>query len=341
MPGGRGGNPIGRCGMQIFPRHFPALRTGALAAVLSSTGFASSAAQQLVVPEGSRVRLTWTSINPATPDWFVGQVMQTTSGNRLNLMPDGREQSTTVLMDEFTRLQIYRGRRSNSRLGAGIGGAAGALVGGLFFSDDFGGVNGPRSSFEWTQGALVFGAAGAAVGLLVAYIGGQERWDDQPLVDGRIPIPPLAPAERPRPVLLRSPQRWEQFDVTEDDFSAFFMGHADSLDPVEGVWELVGQERFPLEAKRRFAVVRDARYAGFEYVAVRFVWRDGFSPGERSGSIFAALARDEEPGAFRVRQVGSHAVLGGRGRPATQIGPAFIVRLGGNRPVEQWVKVLP
>ncbi len=327
--------------MHISPTRFPTLRTGALAAVLSAAAFVSSAAQQLVVPEGSRIRLTWTSIDQGTPDWLVGQVTQTTSGNRLDLLPEGREQSTTVLMDESTRLQIYRGRRSNFRLGAGIGGAAGALVGGLFLSQGFGGRSAAGGAFERTQGALAFGAAGATVGLLVAYIRGHERWDDQPLVDGRIPIPPLALAQAPRPVPLRSAQRWERFDVTEDNFSAFFRRYADSLHPVEGVWELVGQERFPFEAQRRFAVVRDARYADFEYVAVRFVWREGFNPRERSGSIFAVLARDEEPGAFRVLYVGSRAGVGGRGVPAFQTGPAFIVQLGGNRRVEQWVKVLP
>lgn len=140
---------------------------------------------------------------------------------------------------------------------------------------------------------------------------------------------------------LRSVQRWERFDVDEENFSAFFRRHADSLHPVEGVWELVGQERFPFEIQRRFAVVRDARYAGFEYVAIRFVRRDGFDRGERSGSIFAALSRDEEPGTFRVLYLGSRGGAGGRGVPAFQTGPAFIVQLGGNRPAEQWVRVLP
>lgn len=327
--------------MHISPTHFPTFRTGALAAVLSAVALVSSAAQQLVVPEGSRVRLTWMSIDQGTPDWLVGEVTQTTSGNRLELLPEGRTQPTTVLMSESTRLQIYRGRRSNFSLGAGIGGAAGALVGGLFFSEGFGGRSSVGGSFEWTQSALAFGVAGATVGLVVAYIRGQERWEDQPLEDGRIPIPPLALAEASRPVPLRSAQRWERFDVTEDNFSAFFRRHADSLHPVEGVWRLLGQERFPFDAQRRFAVVRDARYADFEYVAIRFVWREGFNRSERSGSIFAALARVEEQGAFRVRYLGPRAGSGGRGVPAFQTGPTFIVQLGGNRPVEQWVKVLP
>ena len=149
--------------MHISPTHFPTFRTGALAAVLSAVALVSSAAQQLVVPEGSRVRLTWMSIDQGTPDWLVGEVTQTTSGNRLELLPEGRTQPTTVLMSESTRLQIYRGRRSNFRLGAGIGGAAGALVGGLFFSEGFGGRSSVGGSFEWTQSALAFGAAGATV----------------------------------------------------------------------------------------------------------------------------------------------------------------------------------
>jgi len=73
-------------------------------------------------------------------------------------------------------------------VGAGIGGAAGALVGGLFFSRGFGGRSGAGGSFEWTQSALAFTAAGAMVALVVAYIRGREWWDDQPLEDGRIPI---------------------------------------------------------------------------------------------------------------------------------------------------------
>ena len=131
--------------MHISPTHFPTFRTGALAAVLSAVALVSSAAQQLVVPEGSRVRLTWMSIDQGTPDWLVGEVTQTTSGNRLELLPEGRTQPTTVLMSESTRLQIYRGRRSNFRLGAGIGGAAGALVGGLFFSEGSGAVGRPTA----------------------------------------------------------------------------------------------------------------------------------------------------------------------------------------------------
>ncbi len=85
-------------------------------------------------------------------------------------------------------------------VGAGIGGAAEALVGG------FGGRSGAGGSFESTQSALAIAAAGAMVGLVVAYIRGQERWGDQLLENGRVPIPLLALAERPKPVPLRSAQ---------------------------------------------------------------------------------------------------------------------------------------
>ena len=289
------------------------------------------AAQGLVVPEGSRVRLTWTSIEQAEPDWLTGRVMESTSGNRLNLMPDGREQPTTVLMDQSTRLQIYGGRVSRLRLGAGIGAAVGAVVGGLFLSDGFGAPKQRRGAFEWTQGMLVFGTLGAGAGAIVALLRGNDRWDELPLQDGRIPIPPLT-SQAPEPVPLRSVQRWERFSPTEYDFSAFFKQHADSLDPVEGVWEAVGE--------RHFAIVRDGRYADFHYVAVRLHSDEVSTRTQVRGIVFAAIQKKDDPALLGVQFVGQGTDFRGRTLPAFQSGPALIVQML-DRPVERWVKVYP
>ena len=300
-------------------------------AVLSMGESSPMAAQGLVVPEGSRVRLTWTSLEQAAPDWLIGRVMESTSGNRLSMIPDGREQPTTVLMDQSTRLQIYRGRVSRLGLGAGIGAAVGAAVGGLFLSDGFGGINQRRGAFEWTQGMLVFGTVGAGAGAVVALLRGNDRWEEIPLQDGRIPIPPLT-SETSDTVPLRSVQRWERFSATEFDFSAFFRQHADSLDPVEGIWEAVGEQHF--------AIVRDGRYADFHYVAVRLYSDEVSTRTQVQGIVFAAIQKNDDPALLGVQFVGQAMDFRGRTLPAFQSGPALIVRML-DRPVERWVKVYP
>ena len=97
------------------------------------------------------------------------------------------------------------------------------------------------------------------------------------------------------PVPLRSVQRWERFSATEFDFSAFFKQHADSLDPVEGVWEAVGEPHF--------AIVRDGRYADFHYVAVRVHSDELSTRTQVQGIVFAAIQKNDDPALLGVSDV--------------------------------------
>ena len=99
-------------------------------------------------------------------------------------------ETTECPLASVTRLDVSRGQRSNAKLGAGIGFAAGALgtvvycktadvLGCVLFGDDI-----------TLELALISGAIGGLAGLLVGHYIKTERWEQVPLERLRVSLAP-------------------------------------------------------------------------------------------------------------------------------------------------------
>ena len=152
-----------------------------LPAVLLVLPLASAVAQQQPPPlePGQRVRVTAPDINK-----YDG-TLQAMRGDTLTV------DTLRIAVASVTRLDVYRGQKSNLLLGMGIGFAAGAGLGALLGAavdcEDYG--------FSDQSSCVGLAAAGGAVvGLLVGTTAGllikTDRWEEVPLDQIRVSFMP-------------------------------------------------------------------------------------------------------------------------------------------------------
>ena len=141
----------------------------------------------LTVTVGERVRVSTES--GAT---HVGLLSATTSG-ALEVQGEGGSQRFSVA--SVTRLDVSRGQKSHTLLGAGIGFAAGALVAVVHCSRDAGGFSdvgmcdlADDDLTLWV--ACVLGAIGGLAGGIAGDLIKTERWEEIPLERLRVSLAP-------------------------------------------------------------------------------------------------------------------------------------------------------
>jgi len=149
-----------------------------------------------VVMVGSRVRVS--QRDRATP--LVGRVTAV-RGDTLEVLPDGGGAAVALPLGAMARLERSFGRRGHGLAGAGIGLAAGALVGGLVGSAAyrpctqtgmFACMFAPASRGEAAAlGAGLGGVAGVVVGLVIGAQSVSESWQTIPLADLPVTVTPL------------------------------------------------------------------------------------------------------------------------------------------------------
>jgi hypothetical protein len=299
--------------------------------------------QRLPFEEGSKVRVLRPDIfqplfrlgdHVDANEWLTGTV---TGGTRegVSLVTENPPVVVVAWFNETTRLQVARGRQSRTSLGAVLGFAAGATAGATFLKSTLG-----RRQIDDTKarffGGLLYGLAGGALGALVASRFGPPRWEEIRLARGRIPVAPLtAPEAELRP--FGSTQRWNRFDATDRDFEEFFLGHASTLEPLEGLWEIEAS------GGTRLAVVRDSRFLDFDYVVVQLASYYKRTRLPHDGVIIAAIRETDREGEFQFRYTPSF--FGSR-RAASPFVHATLrerwlhIRLPGGS-VVRWVKAVP
>lgn len=252
----------------------------------------SAAAQTLPYAPGSRIRF---ATDPAS-DWRYGAVVDASRRDVL-VLPQGNGDTRLLRFNEQLRLQVYRGRSlKTTALGGGIGLSLGVLAGGTLLSDVVGTQGTGQSR---AQSAIVFGLVGTFAGALLASRIGPKEWRDIPVSSGFVAPASLTVEDPPNRSMRKTVHRWDRFDVTEEDFTAFFEQYADSLDPIEGLWV-----RWR-DVRSRVAIVRDRRFDGWEYVMVRVPW--GARRDLRTdGRIIRVLRRGDRPLEYETAIPGEH-----------------------------------
>jgi hypothetical protein len=140
--------------------------------------------QPLPIEPGVRVRVT-------APDLGIEKqqaTFQALSGDTLAVTADS---AMALSISSVTRLDVYRGQKSNLLLGMGIGFVAGAGLGALVGA----GMDCEDVGFSDESACVALGgAAGAVVGLLVGTTAGllikSDRWEEVPLDQLRVSFVP-------------------------------------------------------------------------------------------------------------------------------------------------------
>lgn len=226
-------------------------------------------------------------------EWTTGRVYAAT---REYLLMGAGGAEPLVRFDDPVRIEVSRSGPSHKTEGMLIGLGIGAVAGATFLSSAFSYLDEPGSTAQSrVVGAITFGGIGALLG---NFFGGKIHgtvWEEVTLVRGRIPAAPLTDPE-PEPLRsLTGTTRWTRFEPTAEDFEAFFEEHADSLLPVEGIWELDG-------VGSHIAIVRDERLEGIEYLgysvqtgsrqsALDGILLMAISPVGREGSLWIQLPK--------------------------------------------------
>jgi hypothetical protein len=141
--------------------------------VLAFTPLASATAQQEPPPleRGQRVRVT---VPTASAVALVGR-LDSVDADSLRLRR-AVEPSVAISLRDVVRLEVSRGRRR--ALGAGVGFAAGAVIGGTVGAVAYSGTDTPTETVA--LGSAAFGGVvGAVLGLLIG--GMTDRWEEVPL----------------------------------------------------------------------------------------------------------------------------------------------------------------
>ena len=154
----------------------------ALAVICIFGGAPTEIAAQEPLASGARVRVT-------APDCALRGQAATFRALRADTLV---LETTECPMASVTRLDVNRGRRSHTLLGAGIGFAAGALWGVVLCRRKAGhhcGVYGSDSDFTPLV-AGVLGAGGGLVGGFAGYLIKTDRWEEVPLERLRVSLAP-------------------------------------------------------------------------------------------------------------------------------------------------------
>ncbi len=218
--------------------------------------------QRLPFPPGSTIRVA-NLAGVSNTAWVTGTVM---SARRDFLHVDPLEPGAQFAfrLKDSMRLQVRRGRSGNLPLGEGIGLAVGAASGVTLLSTTLGGADARGAN---VAGAVLYGAIGALLGAFISSRVGPANWEDVTIVNGRVPVAPLsAPETVPRS--FYKPYYWTRFDPTLKDFKPFFEEHAAQLHPIEGIWSRrTFWGMWNIAIGGQIAIVRDASFDGFNYVA--------------------------------------------------------------------------
>jgi len=157
----------------------------AIALALSSTG----AAEDAVTPlrSGDRIRYRLSEGDPL----ITARLIETLAGSLLVETEDGR--GIRLDVSSLRRLDVARGKRSHARLGAILGGGAGAAVGGFFgfAAASLDEIEGSHPLEGALLGAAIVGGGGALVGAAIGSAFRTDRW--QRLRDQKVQLA-LAPA---------------------------------------------------------------------------------------------------------------------------------------------------
>jgi hypothetical protein len=271
-----------------------------------------------MVYRGARVRLTWNS-----PPRWIDATVDNPSSRALSLVTS-EEPLGTIIINESTRLQLYQGRRSPTKLSAAIGAVVGGSLSGLLFRNSFGR---DETAFATSQAIVVGAAAGALLGTMLGVsVLGHAQWADVPIERGHIVYPPLDPSSSN--VIEASfsiRQWWTRFDPTESTFEAFFQEYQPRLHAIEGVY-------WNAREGGRAAIVRDNRYPEFQYVMVNLQQEARFPIGREIGEIVAVI-RVVEPSRYEIRYVPSTSPLT---YPAQLTAESLNILRRGT--TEQWVR---
>ncbi len=168
-----------------------------LVAILAFVPLASATAQ---VRPGARVRVTRLPICPPTHTTCVGRSPRQDVGTFVRWSDDtllvlSNGNTLALPLDAVTRLDVSRGRKTNTGKGAEIGfllgGVVGAVIGYASYEEcegvcfgDFG------SGFAAFVGGLVGGLGGGAVGALIGSSTKTDRWREVPLDRVRVSLGP-------------------------------------------------------------------------------------------------------------------------------------------------------
>lgn len=304
----------------------PSLRRGMLLTWFLGAA-AAIPAQQLPLGPGDVVRVA-TGDSARQELWRVGRVLWVTR-EALFLIPDGGADSVGVALNESVRLAVARPSTGHALLwgvgGMGVGAALGATV----LSSAFDGENLAHGRAMETFG---FGSLGGLIGMVAGMAAGPRRWRDIPLNAGGIAATRFVQTGA-RPAQFGARSYWTSFPTTEQDFTSFFATNSDSLTALEGVYEILGMSARGQLAHQRVAIVRDARYEGFDYVAVQLPLPGATFPQGRGVVTMA----------FRPSANGAYDARGARGGVDLRVelfaGELILTRRDGSQ--EKWLKVYP
>jgi len=285
-------------------------------------------AQRLPVEPGNRVRVA-AADSAALGRWREGKVVAATARGVLLSAGAFGVDTVPLALDPAIRLQVRRNNTSFLVLGTVGGMAIGVAAGAIAPPNTLGSWWGEKTSGHRAE-MIYFGLAGAVVGWTASWLLAPPRWQEMPLT-ARGLASPVAPLTRTseRKARFGKLERWDVFPPTEEDFVAFFWAHRDSLQAVEGIWE-----RLPVAVyDDRVAIVRDARYPGWGYVAVSLPRRRGFD--RPRGQIVWALRPRSEPAMFDLYEVDSPYLAREPVRAAVVEGDALRIR----DPFREWTRV--
>ena len=259
-------------------RAFGFIHITALTVLLSCVIQHPAFGQQLPVPRGATVRVLRPNFEGASI-WSEGRVVY---ASRDSLLLAETDSDPLVRFNESLRLQI-RSRRSMTPIGGMIGMAAGVAVGWQLLSDNTA-VNNESALLSAIAGGFLGGALGTFVGSRIHI----NRWKDVPLEETRRSIAPLNEIHTRPEFSLSRTVRWALFEPTVADFQAFFAAHADSLDPVEGIWLREG-------TNVGIAIVRVIGIDEEKFAAYTLMQRPGYPRMREDGMLVFALGRRSGP----------------------------------------------
>jgi hypothetical protein len=147
------------------------MRSSPLIAALLIAPVTGTFAQELPLQPGQRVRLTAASLGMERQP----AVFQSLRGDTLVAVTDS---TVSCPLASVTRLEAYQGRRGHTWLGAGIGFAFGAVVGGVTGGNACKTLGCDDMSWAAVVGGGIGGLAGALLGGGIGALSRTDRWEE-------------------------------------------------------------------------------------------------------------------------------------------------------------------
>jgi len=251
------------------------VQVATLATVMCLAMHFSVSGQQLPVPRGATVRVLRPNFDGASL-WSEGRVVY---ASRDSLLLAETDTDPLVRFNESLRVQI-RNRRSLIGIGAAVGMVAGVTAGWQLAGTTAN--NGKTTILAAVAGGFLGGALGSFIGSRIHV----NRWQEVPLEETRRSIAPLNETNTQPEFTLSRTVRWTRFEPTVADFQAFFAAHADSLDPIEGLWVRQG-------TNVGIAIVRVVGAEEEKFAAYTLMQRPGWPRRRGDGMLVFAIGRTE------------------------------------------------